>query len=378
MSFEYSARQKTAFTAKGDSLLVSAAAGSGKTAVLVERVLKYLMEEKGDIRRLLITTYTEAAAAEMRLKIKKRVDAALQENPSDHLMRQSALIESAQIGTTHSVCLQLITRVFDQLKMDPRMRLMDQADERELKQELAEELLEELYASEEERVRHLLECYAPGRSDDNLLEHLIRGADFLEEQPLPDKYIERALAPYRSAAPNIFDRFAGDGLYLYFKDKLDKLQLRLPFVFQKLEELLLADEDIRAEARAKFTEQENDFETFLRLVSHRDYDAISRYVRDALDKKAKPFVQIEWKRWFGLDGAERKKEEKDWNAWKNALKEVWSEFELTEEEQLARMEEQGERLECYFDLCSVLRKRILATRRGRGYITYGDMERLAV
>ncbi|MBR2012936.1 MAG: UvrD-helicase domain-containing protein, partial [Clostridia bacterium] len=127
MSVQFTTQQINAIEGKGDALLVSAAAGSGKTAVLVERVLRYLTEQGGDIRRLMIMTYTTAAAEEMRQKIKRKVNEALQQSGGDHLMRQSAMIDSAEIGTVHSICLGLITRYFDRLDLDPRMRLIGDA-----------------------------------------------------------------------------------------------------------------------------------------------------------------------------------------------------------------------------------------------------------
>ena len=164
----FSQDQQNAIESRGHSLLVSAAAGSGKTTVLVERVLRYLKEQGGDIRRLIIMTYTRAAADEMRMKIKRAVDEAVAEEGGDHLMEQSALIESAQIGTIHSICLDLILRHFQKLDLDPRCRLMEEQDEKALLEEQAEALIEELYSRNSEEDRRLLEAFSGGRDDESL------------------------------------------------------------------------------------------------------------------------------------------------------------------------------------------------------------------
>ena len=195
-TIQFSPDQQNAIHSRGDALLVSAAAGSGKTTVLVERVLRYLKEQKGDIRRLIIMTYTRAAAEEMRMKIKRAVDAAVAAEGGDHLMKQSALIESAQIGTIHSICLDLILRHFEQLELDPRCRLIDESADQQMVEEQAEALIEELYGRGDPASELLLSCFAGGRSDEGLKALLIEGMRFLEKQPLPEDYIARALAPY--------------------------------------------------------------------------------------------------------------------------------------------------------------------------------------
>jgi ATP-dependent helicase/nuclease subunit A len=371
MSVNYTNQQKCAFTAKGNALLVSAAAGSGKTAVLVERVLKYLTEEQGDIRRLMITTFTEAAAAEMRQKIKKRVDAALQKEPSDHLMRQSALIESAEIGTVHSICLRLITRYFDKLDLDPRMRLMDESDEQDLQLRQAEQLLEELYAEKNPAVVHFLRCYASGRNDEQLRDHLIRGAKFLDDQPLPERYIYRSLSPYRKRKEDLFYRFIEDGLCIYLKDRLDALCIRLHFLFEKwtVEHNLAQNEAIQA----FFEEQKAEIGAIASLPEQHHFNQFSTVIRTF------KFGTIRWKNWLeGEDEGELELMKKEWESYKKAVNDLLAPFKIEEADAVARLDLEGKRIRTYFDLCNRLRLRLHAARKAGGWITFGDMERLAV
>ncbi len=371
MSMNYTDQQKCAFTGKGDALLVSAAAGSGKTAVLVERVLRYLIEEQGDIRRLMITTFTEAAAAEMRQKIKKRVDEALQNQPSDHLMRQSALVESAEIGTVHSICLRLITRYFDKLDLDPRMRLMDETDENALKEQQADQLLEELYNSKNPGIAHLLRCYASGRSDEGLRDHLIRGAKFLDDQPLPERYIYRALAPYRKRKEDLFYRFIDDGLCQYLKERLDALSVRLHFIFEKWTKQCGLEDN--APVQAFFADQQEQVRAIAALPERHNFSEFSRVAG------AFKFGTVAWKKWFeGIDEELLEQVKEDWEKYKKAFNDLLAPFKIGEAEAVARLDDEGKRIRTYFDLCNQLRLRLHEARRAGGWITFGDMERLAV
>ena len=371
MSVNYTDQQKCAFTGKGNALLVSAAAGSGKTAVLVERVLRYLTEEQGDIRRLMITTFTEAAAAEMRQKIKKKVDEALQKQQSDHLMRQSALVDSAEIGTVHSICLRLITRYFDKLDLDPRMRLMDETDETALKEEQADRFLEELYNSKNAGIAHLLKCYASGRSDDALRDYLIRGAEFLDDQPLPERYIYRALAPYRKRKEDLFYRFIDDGLCQYLTERLDALTVRLHFIFEKwTRQCSLQDQPA---AQAFFIDQQDRVKALAALPKQHCFEEFARVAG------AFKFGTVAWKKWFeGVDEALLEQVKDDWDKYKKAFGDLLKPFKITEADAVARLDSEGKRIRTYFDLCNQLRLRFYEARKAGGWITFGDMERLAV
>ncbi|MBQ7936248.1 MAG: UvrD-helicase domain-containing protein, partial [Clostridia bacterium] len=210
----FTEQQEKAINGKGNALMVSAAAGSGKTAVLIERVLRYLTAQGGSVQRLILMTYTKAAAEELRMKLKDAVDKYLRDNGgNDHLMRQSALIDSAEIGTIHSICLGLITRHFEQLDLDPRLRLIDDTAEAAMVEEQTEGFVEELYGSKEPQIKRFLECFATGRSDENLKALLIKGMQFLDKQPLPEDFVRRALAPYENTEQGLFACFAEDGLY---------------------------------------------------------------------------------------------------------------------------------------------------------------------
>ena len=131
MNVTWTEEQKKVIELHNRNLLVSAAAGSGKTAVLVERIIQMILnrDHPVDIDRLLVVTFTNAAAAEMRERIGAALDQALEREPDNlHLQRQVTLIHNAQISTIHSFCLQIIRSHFFQIDLDPGFRIGDERE----------------------------------------------------------------------------------------------------------------------------------------------------------------------------------------------------------------------------------------------------------
>ena len=148
MGVSWTREQQQVIDLRKRNILVSAAAGSGKTAVLVERIIKMITEGEHpvDIDRLLVVTFTNAAAAEMRERIGAAIEKALEEHPdSEHLQRQLTLIHNAQITTIDSFCLYVIRNYFHIIDLNPNFRIADEGEMKLLKQDTAKEILEEAY-----------------------------------------------------------------------------------------------------------------------------------------------------------------------------------------------------------------------------------------
>ena len=153
MAVSYTADQQKVIDTRNKNILVSAAAGSGKTAVLVERIIQRVTDREHpiDIDRLLVVTFTSAAAAEMKERISNAIQAKLAENPSDlHLQRQAVLVHQAQITTMHSFCLYLIKNHFEDIGLEPDFTVADEGTVKLLAAECKENLLEEAFAKGEE------------------------------------------------------------------------------------------------------------------------------------------------------------------------------------------------------------------------------------
>ena len=372
MSVQFTDQQTNAIKGKGDALLVSAAAGSGKTAVLVERVLRYLTEQGGDIRRLMIMTYTTAAAEEMRQKIKRKVNEALEKNGGDHLMRQSAMIDAAEIGTVHSICLGLITRYFDRLDLDPRLRLISDADEEAMIAEETEKLLEELFGRKEERFGYFLQCYAGGRNDKKLAELLIRGMKFLDNQPFPESFIFKALSPYRKRKDDLFYRFIEDGLYQYLSEGLEALRVRYLFMLLKFRQMGME----RCQPLTLFlAAEQQEVERISALPSLHNYAALSKQVKNF------KFQTAQWRAWgkdesISAEALEQIKQERE--KFKKAFNDFIAPFAADESEEVDRLDEQGKRIRTFLELSLELRSRLEKERRRSGVISFHDMEQMAL
>ncbi|MBP1156342.1 MULTISPECIES: helicase-exonuclease AddAB subunit AddA [unclassified Paenibacillus] len=197
--------QWNAISVHGHSILVAAAAGSGKTAVLVERIIRRISDEKDpiDVDRLLVATFTKAAAAEMRHRISEALEKALTANPdSDHLRRQLALIPRASITTLHSFCMEVIQKHYQLIGLDPGFRIANETESALLRQDLLEELLEERYgdAAEEDPFWRLADAFSGDKSDDALFQLVQRLYDDSRSHPWPQHWLEESVRKFEDCS----------------------------------------------------------------------------------------------------------------------------------------------------------------------------------
>ena len=163
MGMNFTPEQQKVIELHNSNILVSAAAGSGKTAVLVERIIRMICEGEhpADIDRLLIVTFTNAAAAEMRERIGAAIEAECEKDPQNtHLRRQSALIHNAMITTIDSFCLFVVRNHFEEISLDPNFRIADEGEIRLLEQDVLEQVFEDNYARQEKTYLSLIDAYA--------------------------------------------------------------------------------------------------------------------------------------------------------------------------------------------------------------------------
>lgn len=191
--------QLAAICERDGSLLVSAAAGSGKTAVLVERVLRRLTDPKDpiDIDRFLLVTYTNAAAAEMRGKIADAITARLGEHPDDaRLRRQLLLVYRAQITTVHSFCLNLVREQFAALGLIPDFRIADEGELADIMEEAMEGVLEAGYEGEDEGFLSLSDLLSAGRDDKRLSQVVLEVFGKIQSHADPDAFLSEVAAMF--------------------------------------------------------------------------------------------------------------------------------------------------------------------------------------
>lgn len=193
---KWTEEQLKAIDTRRCNLLVAAAAGSGKTAVLVERIIKIVTDEKNpvDIDKLLVVTFTSAAAAEMRERIAAAITKALERNPSSKsLQRQLTLLSRANITTMHSFCLDVIKNNFHTIDLDPAFRIGDETEGTLLKNEILDEMFEDYYEKDDMEFFNLVEAYSGSKDDEKLKEIVLDLYRFSMSGPWPEKWlIEKA------------------------------------------------------------------------------------------------------------------------------------------------------------------------------------------
>jgi len=202
--------QWQAITRRGGNVLVSAAAGSGKTSVLVERIIQRVLDTDDPIGvdQLLVVTFTNAAAAEMRNRIGEALRKALQDNPkSAHLRRQLALLQRATITTLHSFCLGILRQYYYLIELDPDFRIADQMEDELLRQDTLEELLETWYEKDPDFCA-LAELMLDGQDDQFLVVLLLRLYEFSRSHPDPDGWLKQAAGMFDVSGRNHLDGLA--------------------------------------------------------------------------------------------------------------------------------------------------------------------------
>ncbi len=194
---KWTTEQLQAIESKGSNILVAAAAGSGKTAVLVERIIHKIIDDKMDIDKILVVTFTNTAAAEMRERILEAIYQKLEQEPSnEHLQRQITLLNKASICTIHSFCLDVIRNHFYEINLPSNFRIADTTEIDLLKQEVLEDLLEQKYIDQDSDFLELLDIYTGYRGDEPLQELILSIYRFIQSSPFPEKWLQEKVGQF--------------------------------------------------------------------------------------------------------------------------------------------------------------------------------------
>lgn len=291
MANAWTKEQRQVIDLRGCDMLVSAAAGSGKTAVLVERIISRIMEEREpvDIDRLLVVTFTNAAAAEMRERIREALERKLEEEPENvHLQRQITLVHHAQITTIHSFCLEVIRSQFHTIGIDPGFRVGDEGELKLLRHDVMERLLEEAYQEKDEAFLEFSEAFAVGRSDQELEALILQIYDFSMGYPWPGRWREQCL---QDACPETMEAFLSTR---WMEALMQRLERQLASLEEQLRlALSIAEEPYGPWMYAEALEE--DIRRIGELKKCRDYRELSKAFRaqeafTALSRKRDPSV----------------------------------------------------------------------------------------
>lgn len=304
--------QKKVIETRDKNILVSAAAGSGKTAVLVERIIKRVLDQENplDIDKILVVTFTNAAAGEMRERVLKAIGEELAKNPDDpHLQRQQTYIHNAYITTMHSFCLQLVREHFNEIDLDPAVRVADAGEIALLKADVVGEVLEEYYSLEDNEQREAFFRFVrqfERKNDDDVIEEMVLSLyhkamgypypkkwlaqcveqyNFQNEEALADSAYVQLLNNYASGVLKELARKYDDMLYFCSLGGPDKY---VAFLEQEQKEIeaILAEEDYERR-RVKLNKK---FEALPRCSSKETVPELKEKVQ-SLRKKVKEDCQ---------------------------------------------------------------------------------------
>lgn len=249
---KWTEEQSQAINEKGSNILVAAAAGSGKTAVLVERIINKIINENIDIDKLLVVTFTNAAASEMRERILDAIYKKLEEYPENqNLQRQITLINKASICTIDSFCLEVVRNNFFELdNISPNFRIADTTEIELLKQEVIEDIFEEKYENQDENFSKLINTYTSYRDDTPLKELVLKIYSYIQSSPFPEEWLNEKIEMFN------------------LKDKLNEDFSKTPWgniLLKEIEEEIIDDiktlEDIKKEL-----DLDSELESFSQVV----------------------------------------------------------------------------------------------------------------
>lgn len=231
MGMHFTLDQQRVIDTRNRNILVSAAAGSGKTAVLVERIIQMITDDTHpvDIDRLLIVTFTSAAAAQMRERISKAVTEKLEAHPeNEHLQKQASLIHNAQITTIDSFCLFVIRNNFNEIDLDPGFRVADESEIKMLEADVMGKILEEAHTDPTERFLQFVESYSTNANEKKIEEAILRLYHFSISYPFPEEWLKERLEDYKLEDVNeLSEKKWFQGALAYLRTILQECKNRL-------------------------------------------------------------------------------------------------------------------------------------------------------
>ena len=215
--------QNQAITKKDSNILVAAAAGSGKTAVLVERIIGKIINDNIDIDKILVVTFTNAAASEMRERILEALYKKIDLEPDNiNLQKQIILLKKANICTIHSFCLEIIKNNFFEIDLTSNFKIASEEENELLKQEVLEKIFDLYYENEDEQFEKLLEMYTDYKDDIKLKEMILKIYNFIQSTPFPEDWLEDNILKFKTDINMDFsETMWGQILLNEFKDGLN-------------------------------------------------------------------------------------------------------------------------------------------------------------
>lgn len=367
--FEPTPEQKRAMELAGSNILVSAAAGSGKTQVLTKRILRMISEGEHpvDIDRLLVVTFTSAAAAEMRERIARSIAEKLSEDPeNEHLQRQSTLLHNAQITTIDSFCLFLVRNHFGEIGLDPDFRVADSGEVQLLARDVLAALLEDAFAEGKEEFLRTVEFFCPGsKGEQDLEKHIFALHERAASFPWPEEWL---LARKEDYAATTLEELSASDYGKYLTEYVHRLLGGCREAFEEAQALTIEP----AGPHMYGPMLDSDVEQLKALEAIEDLEVLSEKVA-AVD-----FMRLSSKGDDTVDPLLKERARKLRDEAKKKYKKVTDLFELPLATALERGRACAEPVGVLIDLAVEFDRRLLAAKQERHIIDFSDMEHYAL
>ena len=372
MGVQWTKEQQEVIRLRDRNILVSAAAGSGKTAVLVERILSKITDNThpADIDRLLIMTFTRAAAGEMKERISAVIEKALGEDPdNEHLQRQTTLLHTAQITTIDGFCAYIIRNYFHLIGLDPGYRTADEGELKLLRGDVVKALLEEHYAQKDEKFQKFVECFATGKSDENLGDLIQKLYEMAMSNPFPEKWLQKCLGDYR--IESLEELRETEWMKMLWDAVGDELQ--------EAELLIREARNVCAEADGPYL-YEDTLNSDLILVRDLQELAEKRDYNGTVKVLVKPaFARLSTKKALDVEEQKKQRVKELRDEEKGILKELGQRyFQSSEEEILETIRYVREPIEMLIELTIQFMEQFGMAKREKNILDFTDMEHFAL
>ncbi len=295
MKMKWTKPQQEVIDNRDSNLLVSAAAGSGKTAVLVEHIIKQVLDDENpvDIDSLMVVTFTSAAAGEMRERILAAIEKAIEENPDNrHLQRQMSYIHNAKITTLHSFCLNIVRDHFDIPDIDPGFRIGDNGEIDMMKSDVVKEVMEEYYQSEREDFHQLVEQLTQKNSDKELEEYILSFYENACSNVEPEQWMKQMASYYGDDADrSMYDQIIREHINGILEECVSDYELALSYT-DDINGPVSCRDKLEAEYEAvKEAYEEDDFEEKCQKVINIEFPVMRMSKKDGSTEEMRVFVK---------------------------------------------------------------------------------------
>ena len=371
MSDQFTENQRRAIESRGGTLLVSAAAGSGKTRVLTERLLHYVTDPVSpvDIDRFLVITFTRAAAAELRGRIMGALAACAAERPGDmRIRRQQSLCCRAPIGTIHSFCSSLIREYSQALGVSPAFTVLDEDRENMMKRSIASRILDRRYEriDADEGFRQLVDSVGAGRDDSRLQSTLLELYDKLQSHPYPEDWAAQQAAAF--ALEGVTDA----GETVWGKELLSDALADARFWSSEMDgacaEITGADEKLQKAYGAAFSDAAEQLRAFCR-AAEQGWDRACEFAKIGFARLG-PLKNYD-------DAAQQARLKAVWNNCKKAAAALAETFSAPSAEQLDDLRAVSPAMDALLELTVEFERAYAAEKSRRGVLDFSDLEHLA-